>query len=159
MMDRMLPTQRDSLSVGGLTTAERRPLPSSTNARNTMRANRSTSNLERRFRKELWRRGLRYRLASKLPGRPDLVFASRRLVVFVNGCFWHSCPTCRPPMPRANGAFWKAKLLANRNRDAHVAVELREIGWDVVTVWECRIRADMNDVADSVVDLVRQGVD
>lgn len=85
--------------------------------------------------------GLRYTLhPAHLPGRPDLVLPRRRSVVFVNGCFWHG-HDCRHGSVRSktNAAFWTAKLLANRRRDARKTAELRAAGWHVEVVWECEV--------------------
>lgn len=98
---------------------------------------------ERRVRHALHKSGLRYRLhARELPGKPDIVFASRHTVVFVHGCFWHqhpdpSCKLARMPKSRRN--FWEAKLVGNRLRDVEVNRQLKEKGWNVVEVWECQI--------------------
>ena len=77
----------------------------------------------------------------KLPGRPDLVFASRRKVVFVNGCFWHrhDCPVGRRA-PTSNAGFWEDKREGNAARDARHAADLRRLGWDVLTLWECELK-------------------
>lgn len=86
--------------------------------------------------------GYRYRLhRADLPGRPDLVFPSRRKVVFVNGCFWHchdGCPRVRIPV--TNREYWIAKLERNHARDARNVALLQEQGWSVLTVWECQLR-------------------
>ena len=74
---------------------------------------------EVRLRKELWRRGLRYRLSSKLPGKPDLVFPACQTAVFVDGCFWHRCPQ-HFTAPRSNADFWRRKVDANVERDRRV---------------------------------------
>lgn len=94
-------------------------------------------------RRALHAAGLRYRLHVKhLPGKPDLVFPSRRLVVFVHGCFWHAhsdpdCPETHKPKSRSE--YWNPKLSGNVARDArHVAV-LDGAGWSVLTIWECEI--------------------
>jgi DNA mismatch endonuclease (patch repair protein) len=109
-----------------------------------MLANRSVSRREVAFRHELWRSGVRgYRVSAKLPGRPDLVFPGMRLAVFVNGCFWHGCPSCNLPRPRANAQFWADKLDANVARDRRIVDTLQNDGWDVVTVWEHEIRPDV----------------
>jgi DNA mismatch endonuclease (patch repair protein) len=86
--------------------------------------------------------GYRYRLhRSDLPGRPDLVFPSRRKVVFVNGCFWHRHPGCnRVRLPSTNRDYWLSKLERNYNRDCHNRVLLEQKGWSVMTVWECELR-------------------
>lgn len=70
-----------------------------------------------------------------LPGRPDLVFSRRRIAVFVDGCFWHGCPT-HGVRPRANAEWWAAKLDANTARDRRNDRDLIEAGWAVVHVWE-----------------------
>lgn len=97
---------------------------------------------EWRVRRYLWRRGLRYRLhARKLPGKPDLVFPSRRIAVFVHGCFWHchpGCPNARTPKSRLE--FWGPKLASNVARDRDNAASLEVLGWTVLTVWECQTR-------------------
>jgi DNA mismatch endonuclease, patch repair protein len=90
--------------------------------------------------------GYRYRLhgmaaGAKLPGRPDLVFAGRRKVIFVNGCFWHS-HDCKAGQtaPKTNAEFWEAKRSRTRQRDAAQAAELAELGWEVLVVWECELK-------------------
>jgi DNA mismatch endonuclease (patch repair protein) len=88
------------------------------------------------------RLGYRFRLhAVDLPGKPDLVFRSRRAVVFVHGCYWHmhKCKRGRST-PVANAAFWKAKREGNRERDRRTLAALRRAGWRVAVVWECEIR-------------------
>lgn len=87
--------------------------------------------------------GYRYRLHSrKLPGRPDLVFAGRKKVIFVHGCFWHrhdeSCPLTRWPKSRLD--FWKPKLEQNKLRDLSNQQKLREGGWKFLVVWECQLK-------------------
>lgn len=86
--------------------------------------------------------GFRYRLHVRaLPGAPDLVFPSRRKVVFVHGCFWHrhDCPLGRP-VPRTRPDFWRNKLRMNVERDARNERLLRGLGWDILRVWECSVR-------------------
>ncbi|KQR03781.1 DNA mismatch repair protein Vsr [Arthrobacter sp. Leaf141] len=91
-------------------------------------------------------KGYRFRLhgrsgSVRLPGRPDLVFAGRRKVIFVNGCFWHF-HDCRVGQhaPKANAEFWAAKRSRTRERDAEQRKQLQKAGWDVLTVWECELR-------------------
>lgn len=87
--------------------------------------------------------GFRYRLHGKeLPGRPDMVFASRRKVIFVHGCFWHrhSAAGCKlARMPKSRLAFWEPKLERNRIRDRQVRSQLRKMGWRALTIWECQL--------------------
>lgn len=88
--------------------------------------------------------GYRYRLhARDLPGRPDLVFRSRRKVIFVHGCFWHrhpdpACALAR--LPKSRQEFWGPKLEGNRARDEATVERLVGAGWDVLTIWECQLR-------------------
>ncbi|AFR27960.1 MULTISPECIES: very short patch repair endonuclease [Micrococcaceae] len=97
-------------------------------------------------RRLLHAKGYRYRLhgqsgAAKLPGRPDLVFAGRRKVIFVNGCFWHfhDCKAGQHA-PAANAEFWEAKRTRTRERDALQREQLEATGWQVLTVWECQLK-------------------
>ena len=93
-------------------------------------------------RRAFWAAGLRYRLHRKgLPGKPDMVFPSRRVAVFVHGCFWHGhqgCPAHRIPKTRSD--WWAEKIARNRERDARVEAALTAAGWTVMTIWECQIR-------------------
>ena len=93
--------------------------------------------------------GYRYRLhKAALPGKPDLVFASRRKVIFVHGCFWHGHDCKRGARePKSNVEYWRAKVQRNRERDANAIAALRAAGWQVFVVWECETkdRALLND--------------
>jgi DNA mismatch endonuclease (patch repair protein) len=104
------------------------------------------------LRKALHRRGLRYKLHDRsLPGRPDLVFPSRHAVILVNGCFWHAhdgCPYFKIPATRTE--FWRAKLLANRERDQRNLDLLQGAGWRVAVVWECATRKDFDSTVDQI---------
>jgi DNA mismatch endonuclease (patch repair protein) len=92
-------------------------------------------------RRYFWRQGLRYRLHVKeLPGRPDIVFPKHRAIVEVRGCFWHGHQGCSKfQWPRSSKAFWRAKILRNRERDAANLRALRRQGWRVFVVWECHL--------------------
>jgi DNA mismatch endonuclease (patch repair protein) len=84
--------------------------------------------------------GFRFRLhGARLPGRPDIVLARHRTVVFVHGCFWHRHRRCRfAYQPKSNVAFWSEKFAGNVARDSRNRRELRRLGWRVVVVWECQ---------------------
>lgn len=88
--------------------------------------------------------GYRYRLHRRdLPGTPDLVFCRLRKVIFVHGCFWHQHrdPFCRiAHIPRANQDYWLPKLTGNADRDAQAELQLREMGWKVLVIWECQVK-------------------
>lgn len=108
-------------------------------------------------RRGLHARGLRYRLhRSDLPGRPDIVFPSRQLVLFVHGCFWHAHEGCRYfKLPETNRDRWRDKLEGNRARDERDQAALRKLGWRVMVVWECQLRGDLSKQLDEIADKVR----
>jgi DNA mismatch endonuclease, patch repair protein len=88
----------------------------------------------------LFRAGLRYRLHRRdLPGRPDIVFPGRKIVLFVHGCFFHGCRKCVDGrrVVRSNTGYWTLKILSNRERDARNRKKLRRAGWQVLEIWEC----------------------
>jgi DNA mismatch endonuclease (patch repair protein) len=87
------------------------------------------------LRRELHRRGLRFRLHLQLPGRPDVGFTRARLAVFVDGCFWHACPQ-HGTLPKNNREWWAAKLTANVARDRSKDEQLAALGWVAIHVWE-----------------------
>lgn len=92
------------------------------------------------IRKGLHALGFRYRLHAKdLPGKPDLVFPRYKSVIFVNGCFWHGhcCPRCR--MPSSNADYWIGKVARNIERDIANRRRLLQLGWRVLTIWECAL--------------------
>ncbi len=76
-----------------------------------------------------------------LPGRPDVVLPKFDTVIFVHGCFWHGHAGCGAfRIPKTRTEWWTAKIEGNRARDARVERELRQLGWNVVTIWECALR-------------------
>lgn len=111
-----------------------------------MRANRaSDTSPELRLRKALHAKGFRYVLGSRLPGKPDLVFPSRRIVVFVDGCFWHGCPV-HMVTPQTNTEKWIDKISSNKARDRKVDIELSNIGWRVIRVWEHDVKSNLTSI-------------
>lgn len=104
------------------------------------------TNPEMRVRRYLHAVGLRFRLhARDLPGCPDVVFPGRRLAVFVHGCFWHRHPNCAyATIPGTRRDFWQAKFAANEARDAAAVVRLQQLGWQVLTIWECQSRSELD---------------
>ena len=97
---------------------------------------RSSTGPEISIRRELHRRGLRFRVNHpRLPGRPDIAFTKARIAVFVDGCFWHSCPE-HGVLPKNNREWWQTKLARNVARDREKDAQLYEIGWISVHVWE-----------------------
>jgi DNA mismatch endonuclease (patch repair protein) len=96
--------------------------------------------------------GYRFRLHRRdLPGRPDLVFLSRRKVIFVHGCFWHAHSDCKAfRLPKTRRDWWQAKLTANIHRDRHNEAMLVAAGWAVLVVWECQVQSDAGALASLV---------
>lgn len=90
----------------------------------------------------LHRAGYRYRLhRNDLPGKPDIVFPSRRTAIFIHGCFWHQHPECHhAARPASNSDYWNRKLNRNIERDKKHIAELEKAGWKVLTLWECEIK-------------------
>ena len=98
------------------------------------------------IRKALFASGFRYRLhKNSLPGSPDIVLAKYRVAVFVHGCFWHMHQNCKfSRMPSTRSDFWSKKLTANVARDKRVTAELLTLGWRILVIWECHVRASRN---------------
>lgn len=104
-------------------------------------------------RKGLHARGLRFRLHCRgLPGSPDLVFASRHVVVFVHGCFWHGHDCALGVLPKTNAEFWRTKLARNEERDAQATSDLMMQRWRVATIWECAVRGKTRLSQDDIMD-------
>lgn len=113
--------------------------PSSPEASRRMaRVRQRGTDVEIELRRALHALGLRYRLQVPLSRKPrriaDIVFIGARVAVFVDGCFWHGCPL-HATWPKENAGFWRAKIEANRARDADTTRRLRELGWGVIRVW------------------------
>jgi DNA mismatch endonuclease (patch repair protein) len=106
------------------------------------RVRRANTTPELAVRKVLHAAGFRYRLhPGGMPGRPDLILPKYRIVVRVNGCFWHRHPGCsKASTPKSRPDFWAEKFRQNVSRDARIEAELEALGWRVVTVWECQTR-------------------
>lgn len=125
-----------------------------------MRSNRGTeTNLEVRLRNALWASGIRgYRKnVTKLPGRPDVLFGSKRLAVFIHGCYWHRCPRCNKDAKfHTNEAFWRSKLQSNVERDQRNEEALTQLGYRVLVIWECEVKRDLAGCVDQVRDALIQ---
>lgn len=96
-----------------------------------------------------------WRRKQEVFGRPDFVFRAQRVAVFVDGCFWHSCPR-HSNLPSTNAEFWASKLERNRKRDRLVNRALREKGWSVLRIWEHEI-ADEKRCASRIARVLRRG--
>ncbi|MBI4389950.1 MAG: DNA mismatch endonuclease Vsr [Nitrospinae bacterium] len=115
--------------------------PKETRAR-IMRAVKSRGNLstEVALAQAFKRKGMKgWRRNYNICGKPDFVFRDKKIAVFADGCFWHG-HDCRNVTPKANSSYWSAKIRRNKNRDKHVSALLREKGWRVFRIFECKIK-------------------
>ena len=133
------------------------PSASSAAARRVMQGNRRRDTRpEIALRSALHRRGLRFRVDLKLGAgrsapRPDVSFSRAKVAVYIDGCFWHGCPT-HGVQPRTNADYWAAKIARNIARDARNTLTLEDEGWVVLRVWE---HEDVDEAAERVATVVR----
>jgi len=132
---------------------KRSPIPKNRTVSKVMSSNKPTDTKpELIVRKELRKRGLTgYRLhCKKISGKPDICYISKKIAIFINGCFWHRCPICKLPLPKTNQEFWTKKFNNNIERDRKRIEELRNIGWTVHVLWECQINSNVDELIDFV---------
>jgi DNA mismatch endonuclease (patch repair protein) len=134
--------------------------PSSSRATHTLSRIRAIdTKCERELCSVLWRRGLRFRKNIKhLPGKPDVVFISKRLAIFCDGDFWHGknwSSRRRKLSTGSNSSYWVAKIQANISRDRRCTIKLRKLGWEVLRVWESEILAKPHQVANRIQKILR----
>ena len=112
------------------------------------------TSLERKLEHALADAGLEYeKNASDLPGKPDFVFRSAKIAVFVDGCFWHGCPEhCRMPKTRAD--YWPRKIAKNRERAQAQAQMLAEIGWKCLRLWEHQVKKSLNECLETILQML-----
>ena len=123
--------------------------------------NRGRTGPERALASALWHRGVRYltdegyrkRYHTRLLGHPDLVLPGRRVVVFVDGCFWHGCPDCDTGIAGAS-EFWHTKIQGNRDRDQNNTRELQAAGWRVIRIPEHSVstKKTLRDTVDTLLE-------
>lgn len=111
---------------------------------------------ELQLRRAMWRIGIRFRLGQRIgPIRPDLVFKRARLAIFIDGCFWHSCPV-HGSRPKSNQRFWEKKLTGNVARDRKTTSDLKDAGWIVVRFWEHEVEQDALACALRIAELLSE---
>ncbi|WP_404283939.1 very short patch repair endonuclease [Exiguobacterium aurantiacum] len=112
--------------------------------------------MELKVRKALWHRGLRYRKNYKeLLGTPDIAFPNKKLVVFLDSCFWHGCPL-HFREPKSNQKFWNEKIKRNQERDAEQTEHYVCQGWTILRFWEHEITSDFDRVVNDIVNVYNQ---
>ena len=117
--------------------------------------------IEVAVRKRLFSYGFRYRKNDKkLPGKPDIVFPKYKTVVFIHGCFWHMHSGCKiARIPKSNVDFWTEKLNRNVEKDRINKQQLVEMGWKVITIWECEIENDLDSATQMIAnELINAGL-
>jgi DNA mismatch endonuclease (patch repair protein) len=103
----------------------------------------------------LFSHGIRYRIHTTLPGRPDIVIKKKRIVVFVNGCFWHGHTDCKDAgIPKSNTAFWQNKISGNVERDTRNRLQLEQDDWKVITLWECELGKDRETTLENTLNAI-----
>ncbi|HMS67507.1 MAG TPA: very short patch repair endonuclease [Saprospiraceae bacterium] len=114
----------------------------STRSYNMSRIKAKDTKPEMLVRKYLHAEGLRYRLHNtKLPGKPDLTFSKYHMVIFVNGCFWHGHQECKYfVLPKTRTDWWKEKIEETKIRDQKTLDDLKVLGWNSLTIWECELK-------------------
>ena len=112
----------------------------------------SNTSPEMMLRKCIFRAGLRYRVKSKLIGKPDIVFPKEKVVVFIDGCFWHGCTLHSKP-PSTNQDYWRNKIAMNITRDSKITKELEATGWAVIRLWEHDVKADVDKCKQNVINV------
>ena len=149
----------DTLASTTDSESENRLVKRRRDSRRSMQGNkRADTKPELLVRRRLREAGLSgYRLQwKKAPGRPDIAYPGRKVAIFVNGCFWHRCPHCKPAVPKRNTEFWEAKFHRNVERDAKAIRELEKLGWTAITIWECQLKKDrIDETMEAVIEAVR----
>lgn len=107
-------------------------------------------------RKALHKLGFRYRIHYPLPGKPDITFPSKKIAVFIHGCFWHGHGCKFDHKPKTNKLFWSSKITKNKERDLKNNKKLKEKGWQVIIVWECSIKNNLDDAVDLIIEELKK---
>ena len=108
------------------------------------------------LRKSIFRRGYRYRINyrfKELNFKPDMVFVSKKLCVFIDGCFWHKCPRCYRT-PKTHKKYWLPKIERNVERDRQQDTYLRKNGWKVIRIWEHEINENIQAVVVHITEMI-----
>ncbi len=140
-------TNNELTSFGGLSRSE------------LMSRIRSSGNesTELKMRKLLWKNCLKgWRRKSSLTGKPDFVWHSQKLALFVDGCFWHGHNCARNLKPKSNVEAWNSKIARNRKRDSHVTRQLKAQHWKVVRIWECSLMRSPRMCARRILDALQR---
>lgn len=116
------------------------------------------TSIEKILRSKLFALGFRFRKNLKsLPGSPDIVLHKYKTVIFIHGCFWHNHKDCKDgSIPKTRVAYWKKKFSRNKKRDKEQMEELVKLGWNVLVVWGCELKRDINGVIRSLNHILKE---
>jgi len=110
--------------------------------------------LEILVRKELWKKGIRYRKNVRgLMGAPDIAIKKYKLVVFLDSCYWHGCPE-HGVIPKSNREFWEKKIKRNIDRDMEVTKYYKSRNWNILRFWEHEVKQDLDSVIDRIINAI-----
>lgn len=125
---------------------------------NMSRIRSKDTNPEMLVRKYLYANGIRYRIHTKLPGKPDIVIRRKKIVIFVNGCFWHGHNACQNfRWPKTKVVYWRDKIKGNIQRDKRNHTTLKEASWRVLIIWECEIRRNLEGTLGQLYAVITKG--
>ena len=110
--------------------------------------------IEIEVRKYLFAKGFRYRKNdNRFPGKPDVILPKYKVAIFVNGCFWHMHEGCKQGrLPKSNIDYWRVKLEKNVENDNIHKAQLAEMGWNVITLWECELNKNFDETMDNLIN-------
>ena len=135
---------------------KKKKLPISRSENMSRIKNKNTS-IELLLRKELWKRGLRYRVNDKsIFGKPDIVFKRKKIAIFCDSEFWHGKKFLEGEIPKSNTEFWVKKLTRNIRRDKEVNEKLKKDGWIVLRYWGKDIRIKTVEIADKIDQIIKE---
>jgi DNA mismatch endonuclease (patch repair protein) len=117
----------------------------------TMKAVKSkNSKMEVKFRSTLWRLGFRfYKNVGTMPGKPDIVFPRKKIIIFLDSCFWHGCPL-HLRLPSSNVEYWQAKINRNQSRDEKINNIYSEMNWRIFRIWEHELKENFDDLLQKI---------
>ncbi len=125
-----------------------------TRSRNMAHIRGKNTSPELQIRKKMSAMGLRYRIHTSLPGKPDIVFPKKKVAIFINGCFWHGHGCKTDHKPKSNIKFWQEKIINNKQRDIGNLYKLKDMGWNTLTLWECEIIDSLNLQIEKIKELI-----
>ncbi len=111
---------------------------------------------EMQVRSFLFSKGLRYKVHYKIPGKPDIAFPSKKIAIFVQGCFWHKHNCKYSNIPKTNRNYWLKKINYNKKRDVINARKLKSMGWKTVYIWECDLKNSPNRTLNKLANYIKK---